>query len=83
MLYSVLGVVLLLWRKRRPWYCADLGCDPWVLPLSINGCCGVWSSLAKATGAEAMDAIFAQQMADYECRRRRRIASTQPAVSWR
>lgn len=66
MLYSVLGVALLLWRKRRPrtvliWVVVFL-----VLPLLINGALWGLVELGKtATGAEAMEAIFAQQMADY------------------
>jgi uncharacterized protein len=66
MLYAVLGIVLLLWRKARPrtvliWVVILL-----VLPLLLNG--ALWGLVKlgeMATGAEAMEEIFAQQMADY------------------
>ncbi len=65
-LYSVLGVSLLLWRKARPrttfiWAFVFL-----VIPLVING--ALWGLVKMgemAAGAEEMERVFAQQVADY------------------
>jgi uncharacterized protein len=65
-LYSVLGVALLLWRKARPRTTLIWAFIFLIVPLVINGVLwGLVKMGEMAMGSAEMERIFAQQVGDY------------------